>query len=217
MGMYTMGVPKQLVLILQKQFNIQNFIETGTFNGGTCSWASEHFKKVITIENSKVIHERTSKKYKDLTNIEFLFGHSLEHLKDIVEQLSEPSIFWLDAHWSGGETYGINDECPLIEELKIINSSKINHIILIDDARMFVKPPKPPHKAEQWANISQIIMELNKIGDRYCFIADDVIGAVPNAALPNVAPYFEAVSNFEATLQVPKLTFFDRVKRKIKI
>ncbi len=217
MGMYTMGVPKQLVLSLQKQFNIQTFVETGTFNGGTCTWASEHFKKVITVENSKVIHERTSTKFKHLTNIDFLFGHSLEHLKNIVANLNEPAIFWLDAHWSGGDTYGVNDECPLIEELHIINSSKINHVILIDDARMFVKPPKPPHKAEQWANISQIITELNMIGDRYCFIADDVIGAVPNAALPNIIPYFQAVADFEATLQPPKLTFLGRVKRKLKI
>jgi hypothetical protein len=93
MGMYTMGVPKQLVLSLQKQFNIQTFVETGTFNGGTCTWASEHFKKVITVENSKVIHERTSTKFKHLTNIDFLFGHSLEHLKNIVANLKEPAIF----------------------------------------------------------------------------------------------------------------------------
>jgi len=216
MGIYTMGAPKSLVLSLQKQYAIQTFIETGTYYGGTSTWASDHFSKVITIENSKAIHEKTAAKYKHITNIDFLFGHSLEHLKNIVANLKEPALFWLDAHWSGGETYGINDECPLIEELRIINDSKINHIVLIDDARMFVKPPKPPHKPEQWATISQIIIELNKIADRYCFIAADVIGAVPNSAVKNIIPYFEEVAKFEETLQPPRISFVDRVKRKLK-
>lgn len=212
-----MGVPKQLVLLLKKQFNIHSFVETGTFNGGTCTWAAEHFKNVITIENSKVIYERTSAKFKHLSNIEFLFGHSLEHLKNLVSKLNEPAIFWLDAHWSGGETYGVNDECPLIEELKIINSAKVNHIILIDDARLFVKPPPPPHKAEQWANVSQIITELNKVSGRYVFIADDVIGAVPNEALENITPYFIDVTAFEQNLIPKQPSFVERVKRKLKI
>ena len=125
------------------------------------------------------------------------------------------AIFWLDAHWSGGETYGINDECPLIEEIKIINNTKLNHIILIDDARLFIKPPPPPHKPEQWANISQIISQINEIENRYCFIADDVIGVVPNSSLQNLSPYFADVSAFEQRTISKNSSFFNKVKRKL--
>lgn len=221
MGLYTMGVPENLVRILQKQYNVNTFVETGTFMGATSLWASTLFKKVITIENARPIYEKTSSKYKDVKNIEFLSGNSKDHLKNIVQNLDHVAIFWLDAHWSGGETYGVNDECPLIEEIRIINDSKLNHIILIDDARLFVKPPPPPHKAEQWANISQIMAEVDQVKDRYTFIADDVIGVVPNSALPNLSPYFAEVAAYEQNLMAQinskKASLLGRVKRKLKI
>ncbi len=215
MGLYTMGVPQKLVKTLQKQYNINIFVETGTYMGGTSVWASDHFKKVITIENSRSIFEKTSNRYKNVENIDFLYGNSKEHLKNIVLSLDEVAIFWLDAHWSGGETYGINDECPLIEEIKIINNTKLNHIILIDDARLFIKPPPPPHKPEQWANISQIISQINEIENRYCFIADDVIGVVPNSSLQNLSPYFADVTAFEQRIVSKNASFFNKVKRKL--
>lgn len=210
-----MGVPKKLVTILQKQYNIDTFVETGTFKGRTSLWASNHFKKVITIENSRTIFDKTSDKYKHIKNIDFLYGHSKNHLKNIVFNLNEVAIFWLDAHWSGGETYGINDECPLIEEIKIINSTKLNHIILIDDARLFVMPPPPPHKPEQWANISQIISQINERENRYCFIADDIIGVVPDSAIKSLSPYFEDIRTHERKLASKNTSIFNRIKRKL--
>lgn len=219
MGLYTMGVPENLVRILQKECKADTFVETGTFMGGTSVWASSYFKKVITIENSRAIFEKTSDTYKHIPNIDFLFGNSKDHLKKIVSNLNHTAIFWLDAHWSGGETYGINDECPLIDEIKIINSATFNHIILVDDARLFVKPPPRPHKAEQWANITQIISELNVVKNRYCFIADDVIGAVPDSILQSLFPYFDNAILFEqnlaAQIAAQKTSLLSRMKRKI--
>jgi len=66
-------------------------------------------------------------------------------------------LFWLDAHWSGGDTYGENDECPLMDELKIIFQYRKNYVILIDDARLFMAPPPKPHKIENWPSIKEIV------------------------------------------------------------
>jgi len=215
MGLFAMGVPVKLTEILKDKYKVKTFVETGTYMGGTTLWAAQRFEKVITVENSKAIFEKTSSLHKDKKNIEFLFGNSKDHLKSIVAELDSPAIFWLDAHWSGGETYGIEDECPIIKEIETINNSAHNHIILIDDARLFMKPPPLPHKAEQWADISQIIFKLNEVKNRYCFIADDVIGAVPADAKKSLGPYFEEIIKFEQRL-MPKQSFMSKLKSKLK-
>ena len=59
-------------------------------------------------------------------------------------------LFWLDAHYSGGVTYGQQDECPLLDELTIIFeklSENKDIMILVDDIRVFGVNPSYPSKA----------------------------------------------------------------------
>jgi FkbM family methyltransferase len=95
--------------------------------------------------------------------------------RDILPQLdlSEPTVFWLDGHWSAGDTAGEGDECPLLDELATIGPQ---HAILIDDARLFIEPPPPPHDPEQWPTLEQVIDALD---DREVAIRDDVVIALP--------------------------------------
>ncbi|MDR1514735.1 MAG: hypothetical protein LBS45_03495 [Synergistaceae bacterium] len=65
-------------------------------------------------------------------------------LKDVLDGKNSPMLFWLDAHWSGGDTAGENIQCPLLEELKIILDSNSSHFILIDDARLILASPLLP-------------------------------------------------------------------------
>jgi hypothetical protein len=189
-GIVRMGPPQELVTRLRDQFSANCFIETGTYLGGTAVWASDNFEKVVTIENSPEIYERTSGRYRDINNIEFMFGHTTEVLKKIVPSLRSPVIFWLDAHWCGGVTYGNTDECPLLEELEIVNRSDLQHSILIDDARLFTSPPPPPHDHSKWPNIASILETLNARPGRYTMIIDDIILSVPESARPLVEEYY---------------------------
>lgn len=50
-------IPKNLVLSLKDKYNVKNFIETGTYQGQTSLWASNHFEKVLTIEASKKMYD----------------------------------------------------------------------------------------------------------------------------------------------------------------
>ncbi|MFZ5553789.1 MAG: hypothetical protein ACOZCO_11795 [Bacteroidota bacterium] len=216
MGLLKMGVPEKLTEIVREKYNIKSFVETGTYYGGTTLWAAQRFEKVFTIENSKAIFDKTESLRKDRKNIEFLFGNSKDHLKNIVPVLDGPAVFWLDAHWSGGETFGVEDECPILEEIDTINASSYSHIILVDDARLFMKPPPKPHKAEQWPDISKVLEHLNQVKGRYCFIADDVIGAVPADAKDDLWPYFEEIIQMEQSL-VPQPSLLGKIKSKLKI
>jgi hypothetical protein len=196
MGIIRMGVPTDLVSQLALQFNIKNFVETGTYYADTAFWASKVFDKVITIEYSQDLYEIAKIKYRDIANIEFLFGDSRKQLNEIIQRLDNSAVFWLDAHWSGGSTYGENDQCPLIEEINIINNSQFDHFILIDDARLFTSTPQPPQKIDQWPNISEVIDALRvKSNDKYIVIIEDVIIAVPNFAKSSLANYCQDIND----------------------
>jgi len=195
LGIVRMGPPTEIILKLKEAYGISNFIETGTYRGDTAIWASRRFEKVITIEYSKSIYEQVTEKYSQTNNIEFLYGDTRTKLKEITSKLDTPSLFWLDAHWSGGETYGQEDECPLIEEIEIINSSKYDNFIFIDDARLFTSPPPSPHSIEQWPDITTVLKALNSSNTRkYIVIVEDVIIAVPELAKSVVAHHYQDLS-----------------------
>ena len=65
-------------------------------------------------------------------------GDSEVALPRILDELNEPCLFWLDAHYSGGFTGKGRLETPIINELNAIFEHHIKtHVVLIDDARCF--------------------------------------------------------------------------------
>ncbi len=68
----------------------------------------------------------------------------------------------------------MGDECPLIEELKIIFQYKDrNYIILIDDARLFLSPPPHPHNFTYWPSLREIVSVIPT--SKEIIVFDDVI------------------------------------------
>lgn len=180
MGMTRWGIPKETVLKLSEQFNIDGFIETGTYKGETSLWASHHFNCVTTVEASRELYSAAKTKLSNNNKINLIFGNSKDALREIVKSLRGPALFWLDAHYSGGQTFGSTDECPLIEELNEINSSKHDHFVLIDDARLFLSPPYLGHDCSQWPAIDEVCSLLQSGNNKkYIAVFDDVIFAVP--------------------------------------
>ncbi len=198
MGIVRMGPPEELVLLLKQNLNVSTFVETGTFKGGTAAWASNHFERVITIENSKIYFDEATNSYKHLQNIKFLFGDSRAVLKNVLHKLRDPAIFWLDAHWCSMYSYGSNDQCPIIDEINIIHSSGIKHCIFIDDARLFLSPPPLPNKTGQWPTIDQICSNIQlsclKSEAYYIVIFEDVIMAVPDNTRSLIAEYCQTAN-----------------------
>ena len=156
MGLINFGVPEKETEYLKESLNLDVFVEGGTYKGGTAKSMSEKFKKVYTIEKSDAMFDIAKENLKDIENITMLKGDTREHLHSIMEN-NDNILFWLDAHWSGGDTYGEEDECPLIEELEVIFKYNKNYVILIDDARLFLAPPPYPHKLENWPSLTDII------------------------------------------------------------
>jgi len=112
------------------------FVETGTYNGDMVWAQRDNFSTIYSVELSDELYGRAQKRFLDIKHIKLYHGHSPDFLKEILVDL-EPSLFWLDAHYSGGNTALGDTPCPLLEELDVILDSGVNHALLIDDARCF--------------------------------------------------------------------------------
>lgn len=213
MGIVRMGPPEE-VLDKIRELGVKIFIETGTYKAQTSVWASKTFDIVYTIEASKKLYHEALKEYRNIGNIRFMCGTSKECLKKITNEIATPAVFWLDAHWSGGETFGRDDECPLLDELGLIIKKGIQkHYILIDDARLFMCPPPLPHNIDSWPDISHIIIHLTDAGYKI-FIHEDVIIAVPKQNGRDFAAFFQKIAT-QSWGSMPK-TFADGVKIAIR-
>lgn len=119
-------------------FNLGILIETGTYLGDTISKGRRVFNEVYSVELDKTLFERAREKYSSYPNVKIINGDSSQVLSSIVASLSEPGLFWLDAHYSGGITVGSREICPVVKEIDcILKDTKFEHVLLIDDAHLF--------------------------------------------------------------------------------
>lgn len=184
MGNVRLGIDLEKTLALRDQYDVHAFIETGTFKMGTTLLVQPYFDRIITIE---AYEPRWRKNLETLSskrppNVDFWFGDSRTWLSEALDEIDAPCLLWLDAHWNGNADLSrINgDECPLREELQAVVESKFGqqHVIMIDDARLFTSPPTRPHDPAQWMTYEEIQSALRP---RTCYIQEDVIYAEPVA------------------------------------
>jgi len=122
----------------QKIYNCNILIETGTYQGDMVLAQKDNFEKIFSIELGVELWQNAVKKFSPYKHIEILQGDSGKVLNNLMPKINSKVIFWLDGHYSGGDTVKGEKECPIYEELDaIFSKSKIKHIILVDDARCF--------------------------------------------------------------------------------
>lgn len=180
MGLFHLGIPQNIASGLRKRLALKTFVETGTHIGTTSYWASRHFDRVITIEADQALYERSRKKLARAHNVELLLGSSPFVLNSVVPKLHGPALFWLDAHWSGPGTAGQDYQCPVLEEIAVVDSGEHQHVIMIDDARLFMNPLPPILQKEAWPTLPIIVDHLRRqFPDAYLMVHADVIMRVP--------------------------------------
>lgn len=179
MGAVTQGIPAVHAEALKAFGGFAGFFETGTYMGATTLWAAERFTTVHTVEASPVLFERAKGVLGPHVNVIQHLGRSSDVMRRVVPGLSGRWLFWLDAHWSAGDTFGEGEECPLLQEIEIVLSTG-SHALLIDDARCFLRPPHPPHDWRQWPNIGDICLTVEKHRKgMFVTVVDDVIFVLP--------------------------------------
>ena len=96
-----------------KQMTIQEYkqqskslvlIETGTFLGDMIAAQLNFFKRIYSIEVSYPLFMQAKSRFRRHSKVKLLHGDSGVLLPEIVKDLNEKAIFWLDGHYSGGIT-----------------------------------------------------------------------------------------------------------------
>jgi hypothetical protein len=150
--------PREKVLLLisyGRRHGTETLIETGTYHGATVAACRRHFKRIYTIELDQALYAAAKARFGDDSTVTVIHGDSYTELNRLASDVEGPALFWLDAHYSAGETAkGLHDP-PLPWELRAIVSRGERDVILIDDARLMGVNPGYPSVEE----IRQIIGE----------------------------------------------------------
>jgi hypothetical protein len=192
MGLVRGGIPIELARRMHVELGLDSAVETGTFRGDSTALLASYFPAVWSIELSPELHRAASVRLRDQSHVTVLQGSSREQLRGVCSQLSGPALFWLDGHWSGDGTAGEFDECPVLEEIAVIDASAFGGqaVVLVDDARLFFGPPLPPHRRDQWPTFLELADQLRAAHDRYVTVLEDVVIAVPVSAREVVDRYW---------------------------
>lgn len=123
--------------LFEKYNSNKVFIETGSYAGeGIRNAIFAGYKDIHSIELADKYYQYCKSYFKYIDWVNLYLGDSVEQLPNILNKLETSATFWLDAHYSGGDTAFKEVLTPLMRELDIIKGHKIkNHTIIIDDLR----------------------------------------------------------------------------------
>ena len=131
-------IKQEAIQHYQKKSGYGILVETGTYKGDMILAQKDFFKKLYSIELSPALYQRAKKRFRKYSYVTLLQGNSGEVISRVLGELQEPAIFWLDGHYSGGITATSEKHSPINEELQaLISNNRFQHIVLIDDARVF--------------------------------------------------------------------------------
>jgi hypothetical protein len=182
-------MPQQLARDLRDRLGLVRAIETGTYRCRGTRLLADVFPRVVTIEVAPQLARAAAASLASVPGIEVVGGSSADVMPGLIDA-AQPTLYWLDGHWSGGETGGAGDECPVLAELAAIAKGHADDCILVDDARLFLAPPPPPHLAEQWPTYREVEDAiLAARPDHRVIVAHDVIVAVPARAADLAAAF----------------------------
>ena len=170
-------VKQKTIQRYQKEYSLNTLVETGTYMGDMIKAQLPFFEVLYSIELSEELHQKALKRFESTDSnsgkVVLLQGDSGEIISDILPRFSTPVLFWLDGHFSAGETAQGDLNTPIIEELNKIFLTSINHIILIDDARCFIG-------ANDYPTIDSLCQFVSEHASHYQVeVGNDIIRLVP--------------------------------------
>jgi hypothetical protein len=180
------ALSREFVLSLRDAFGVRSFVETGTYLGDTLAKLCGDFDILRSIELSRDYYTRAVTRFANQPQIHLINADSTTGLETALDSLSEArTIFWLDAHYSGGDTAKGQSNTPIKSELlAILARQQRSDIILIDDLRYFwqARPGFLQHDAlPGYPAVRDLVGLLNTQGRQYdCFFLCDALLAVPS-------------------------------------
>jgi hypothetical protein len=124
---------RELLRAVAKEHGLRVFVETGTYMGETAWALRRDLDRIETIELEPTLARLARIRFKRVSNVHVHEGDSAAVLPRILETLTEPALFWLDAHPSTDRT-ARDAPIPLRAELAAIGRHPVGgHVVLVDD------------------------------------------------------------------------------------
>lgn len=167
-------VKRMIIASYLNRYRLCHFIETGTHVGDTLAdIAHNRAVSCVSIELADSYYQVAKQRFETYTNVSLLQGDSGVVLPELVRSLDAPALFWLDGHYSGGDTGRGEVGTPVSAELKSILDSPIKtHVILIDDARLFDGTQTYPH-------LDSLLQTVRQVGSHDIEVSADIIRLTP--------------------------------------
>lgn len=160
-----------MILFLADRIQAEVLIETGSFRGDTVRALRGRFDLIASIEIAPLLWQPLQREFARDPKVRMILGNSAKELSKLLDEITQPTLFWLDAHYSGGPTLG-DGYVPIHAELDIISQhAPVKHAILIDDMRKF--------KGESGYPTTIEIVEYLRVKNYEVFICDDILHAIP--------------------------------------
>lgn len=169
---------RRIILGYAAKYGIRTFVETGTYMGDMVACVRRAFGEIHSIELSDDLHKQAMRRFSRSKNVHLHCGDSGAIIQQVLDSLSGRTLFWLDAHYSGGITARTATDTPIAAELvRVFRHPIRDHVILIDDARLFVGKDSYP-------TIEQVRELIAQEHAPYELTVDsDIIRLVPRSAV----------------------------------
>ena len=132
---------RNILIDYARRFDLKTFIETGTYKGDTVKamLQSHCFEIIHTIDIYVDRVQKAKRRYASFPQVYCWHGDSAVVLPELLADLTEPALFWLDAHHSGKQIARQKGliSTPIVAELQAVlaHDCAAEHVLLIDDYR----------------------------------------------------------------------------------
>jgi hypothetical protein len=162
-------VKQQTVKQYAREFDLHVLVEAGTYFGEMVQATRQQFREIYSVELEDWLFERARQAFARYPHVHILHGNSEVLVPQIVAQLQEPALFWLDAGYYGFADAKGNPDRIVIELSAIFAHPISGHVVLIDDARGF----SGQNGAGSIADLRLLVAE--KAPGRTLEVRDDII------------------------------------------
>jgi len=170
------AIKRRIVREYAARYGADVFVETGTYMGEMVAAMLRRFRHIYSVELSDVLYEKAAARFARHPQVKVFHGDSATQMGRILREAEgRRTLFWLDAHWSGGSTARGDVVSPIVSELdQILSPSTGTPVILIDDAYCFVG-------ANDYPTVDEICRQVARLRPDYIVsVQSDVIRIIPS-------------------------------------
>ncbi len=136
------GEPRRIPHLLKQRavseyaraFGLTTLVETGTYYGEMIAAVGSQFQRIYSIELDPRLAEMAKTRFRSQPEVEILQGDSQTVVPQLLRQINQRCLFWLDAGYCGWVGEVGNPNRLSTELYAILNDNSHDHVILMDDA-----------------------------------------------------------------------------------